>query len=72
MLLKVIERSKAWPSITSLSQKMRIFLDRFTSWKTSVETRSANRCAFLIADSAVVSILYRQRWPFLDLQLISL
>lgn len=59
VLLKVIERPKAWPSFTSISQKMRTFLDRFTSWKSSLETRSANRCAFLIADSAVMDRWYQ-------------
>lgn len=57
LLLKVMERPKAWPSFTSLSQKLEIFLCKFGCWKSKVESRSANRCAFLIADSAV-----QDRW----------
>lgn len=54
VLLKVIERPKAWPSFTSIYQKMKIFLDKLTCWKSKIESRSANRCAFLIAESAVM------------------
>ena len=52
--MKVIERPKAWPSFTFIYQKMEIFLDKFTCWKSKIESRSANRCAFLVAESAVM------------------
>lgn len=52
VFMKVIERPKAWPSFTHTYQKMENFLCKFRCWKSKVETRSSNRCAFLIADSA--------------------
>ncbi|KAH0914595.1 hypothetical protein HID58_029041, partial [Brassica napus] len=52
VLLKVIERPRAWPSLTSVVHKLENFLCRFGCWKSKVKTRSSNRCAYLIADSA--------------------
>ncbi|KAG2331620.1 hypothetical protein Bca52824_002800 [Brassica carinata] len=57
VLLKVLERPKAWPSFTSTYQKLENFLCKFCCWKIKVESRSSNRCAFLIAESAS-----RDRW----------
>lgn len=51
-LLKVIGRPKAWPSFTSEFITLRSCLNHFTSWKSKVESRFANRCAFSIAKSA--------------------
>ena len=59
VLMKVIERPKAWPSFTSIYQKMENFLGKFRCWKTKVESRSFNRCAFFIADSASTDRWYQ-------------
>ena len=59
VLMKVIERPKAWPSFTSIYQKMKNFLSKFRCWKSIVESRSSNRCAFLIADSATTDRFYQ-------------
>lgn len=59
VLMKVIERPKAWPSFTSIAQQMEKFLCKFSCWKSKVESRSANKCAFLIADSAVMDRCYQ-------------
>ena len=59
VLMKVIERPKAWASFTSIYQKMKNFLCKFRCWKSKVELRSSNRCAFFIADSATTDRLYQ-------------
>ncbi|KAL0748021.1 hypothetical protein Bca101_030023 [Brassica carinata] len=51
-LLKVIERPRAWPSFTSEFHTLNMILNRFSGWKSKVESRSSNRCAFSIAKSA--------------------
>lgn len=53
VLLKVIERPRAWPSYTSEYHSLRTLLSRFSGWKSKVETRSSNRCAFLMAKSVL-------------------
>ncbi|CAG7903771.1 unnamed protein product, partial [Brassica rapa] len=52
-LLKVINRPRAWPSFTFESQKLNVLLSRINGWKTEVELRSSNRCAFAMAKSAL-------------------
>lgn len=57
VLMNVIERPKARPSYTSVFQEMEIFLCKVSCWKSKIETRSFNRSAYLIAESAT-----RARW----------
>lgn len=52
VLMKVIERPKAWPSFTSVYLELKNFLGKFDCWKSKLESRSSNRCAYLMAESA--------------------
>ncbi|KAF2574112.1 hypothetical protein F2Q70_00004676 [Brassica cretica] len=51
-LLKLIERPRPWPSFASDYHHPKFLLGYLCGWKSLVETRSSNRCTFLIAKSA--------------------
>ncbi|CAA7047429.1 unnamed protein product [Microthlaspi erraticum] len=52
-LLKMLIRPKAWPSFKAHFLELRQFLVRIVEWRIEIVSRSENRGAFLIAQSAL-------------------